>query len=73
MNNNKQQKANDKILMICKCGKWKIVKKESWEPKEAIYTYQWCPKCVGGENDVNEGYYGDNGEINSSQQKGGKQ
>jgi hypothetical protein len=53
----------NKILLICKCGKWKICKKEPHEPKDAIYTYQWCPECVGGESDVNEGYFGDKGEI----------
>jgi hypothetical protein len=56
------EKTN-KILLICKCGKWKIVAKADHEPKEAIYTYQWCPKCVGSESDVNGGYFGDKGEI----------
>lgn len=58
-----KKKKSNKILLICKCGKWEIVPKADHEPKEAIYTYQWCPDCVGGESDVNEGYFGDKGEI----------
>jgi hypothetical protein len=53
----------NKILLICKCGKWKIVDKADHDPKEAIYTYQWCEKCVDSGYDVNEGYFVDNGKI----------